>query len=262
MPEARVNGCTLHYEVAGDGPPLLMLHGLGSSSRDWEYQLPELSRRYRLIMPDCRGFGRSDHPPGPYSIKGFAEDMRGLLQALGVERPHVLGYSMGGAIAFQMAVAHPEAVRSLIIVNSVASFRVDTLAKRFELYLRLVVARVLGMQRMAKIVANRLFPEPGQNDLRRKMIQRYADNDVHAYLAAIHALVNWDVTDLLGRIDCPVLAISADQDYSSLADKEDYVRRLSHARLEVIRESRHGTPIDRPEAFNALVLEFLDSIET
>lgn len=260
MPDLLVNGCILHYETAGEGPPLLMLHGLGSSSRDWEYQVPELSRHYRLIMPDFRGFGRSDHPPGPYSITGFAEDMRLLLKALEVEQPHVLGYSMGGAVAFQMAVAHPEEIASLIIVNSVASFRVDTPAKYFELYLRLFVARVLGMERMARIVASRLFPKPEQAGLKHKMIARYADNEAHAYIAAIRGLVNWDVTDLLGRIDKPVLVISADQDYSSLEDKEGYVNRLRNVRFELIRDSRHGTPIEKPEEFNALVLDFLKNV--
>src|SRR5580693_1022702 len=118
MPTARVNGIEVYYEQAGEGPPVLLLHGLGSSTRDWEYQTPELARAYRVIAVDVRGHGRSSRPPGPYSVSQFAEDAVALLRSLDAAPAHVIGLSMGGMIAFQMAVDHPEAVRSLAIINS------------------------------------------------------------------------------------------------------------------------------------------------
>src|SRR5699024_7473687 len=184
-----------------------------------------------------------------------------LLQELDVEKPHVLGYSMGGAIAFQMAINRPEEIASLVIVNSVPSFRMDTLEKRFGFYLRLVVARTLGLKQLSKIVSGQLFPRPEHQALSAKMRARYADNDKHSYIAGLHALARWNVTDMLDCIACPVLVISADHDYFPVSAKEAYVRRLANARLEVVHDSRHGTPMDQPRSFSQKVLGFLAEVE-
>src|SRR5579859_4812705 len=99
MPTAKLDGVDIHYESTGTGPAVLLLHGLGSSGRDWEYQIPSLTG-YRVIAPDLRGHGRSSKPGGRYSIAGFAADMAGLLRALGARPAHVVGLSLGGAVAF------------------------------------------------------------------------------------------------------------------------------------------------------------------
>ncbi|MFX5610710.1 alpha/beta hydrolase, partial [Acinetobacter baumannii] len=98
--------------------PVLLLHGLGSSARDWEYQLPALLGRYRLLVPDLRGHGRSGKPRGGYSMAGFAEDCAALLDRLGCGPVHLVGISMGGMIGFQLACDRPDLLRSLTIVNS------------------------------------------------------------------------------------------------------------------------------------------------
>src|SRR5437762_3199638 len=105
-------GCTLHYEEYGHGDPVLLLHGLGSSSLDWEYQVPELATRYRVIVPDARGHGRSDKPRGRYSITGFSADLIALIEHLNLKPVHVVGLSMGGMIGFQLAVDQPQLLKS------------------------------------------------------------------------------------------------------------------------------------------------------
>jgi len=98
MPTARVNDIELYYETAGEGEPLLLLHGLGSSVRDWERQIPEMAKSYRVIACDVRGHGRSEKPPGPYSMSQFARDVAGLLRALDIPSVHICGLSIGGMI--------------------------------------------------------------------------------------------------------------------------------------------------------------------
>lgn len=112
------DGCQLHYEDYGRGMPVVLVHGLGSSIRDWEYQIPALAGRYRVVALDVRGHGRSDKPRERYSIATFSEDLVALIDHLGLVDVHLVGISMGGMIGFQLAVDHPELLRSLTIVNS------------------------------------------------------------------------------------------------------------------------------------------------
>ncbi len=250
-------GCGLNYEVHGSGPPLLLVHGLGSSARDWEAQLPDFSERFTCIVPDVRGFGQSDKPSGPYSVAEWADDLHALLDHLGHERTDVVGYSMGGAITFQMAVDRPERFRRMVILNSLPSFAIDHWRKHVELWTRLLVVRFLSMDRMARILAKRLFPKPDQGALRDTMIERYGVNQTGPYLSAVRALAGWTVADRLDTLKMPTLVVAAEQDYTPMEAKEAFVREMVDARLERVADSRHGTPFDQPEIFNRLVLDFL-----
>ena len=108
MPFFDNDDCQLHYEEYGHGAPLLLVHGLGSSTRDWEYQIPELARHYRVIALDMRGHGRSDKPRERYSIQGFAEDVAALIEHLQLPPVHLVGISMGGMVGFQLLAQQPE----------------------------------------------------------------------------------------------------------------------------------------------------------
>lgn len=260
MPEREVNGIRLSYRDEGDGEPLVLLHGLGASRQSWDYQMSAFSSKYRVVVPDLRGFGDSEKPPGPYSVDGFARDVFALTDQLDLADFHVAGLSMGGAITFQMAVMDSQRLRSATIVNSLPSFRPETWKQRLGITLRRWSLRLLGMRGFAWMMARRLFPEEDQEELRDEMYERFAANDPTAYRAAFEALVGWDVEDRLRAIDCPVLVVAADQDYWPVSVKRDYVRNIPEARLEVIEGSRHATPLDRPEAFNRVVLDFLTSV--
>lgn len=260
MPTIRTKEVTLYYEEMGQGEPLLLLHGLGSSTADWVLQMEVFAQYYRVVAVDMRGHGRSTKPPGPYTIPMFAADVTAVLQALEIPSAHVLGISLGGMIAFQLAVSYPQMVKSLIIVNSVPSMVVRNFLDRWQLWRRLAIVELMGMRRMGEYLAPRLFPKPEQGELRQEIIQRWAQNDKQAYLAAMRSFVGWDVTGQLAGIQCPTLVISADEDYWPVADKEAYTAQIPQARLLVIEDSRHATPIDQPEVFNTAVLDFLASV--
>ena len=158
MSTQRANGIDIHYETAGQGEPLLLLHGLGSRSEDWQLQVPAFAGCYRVITADMRGHGRTAKPPGPYSVPMMAADVLGLLDALGIDAAHLVGLSMGGMIAFQMAVDGPERVRSLVIVNSAPELVAHTFGERLRIWQRLALARLFKPARTAHFLGPRLFP--------------------------------------------------------------------------------------------------------
>lgn len=255
MPRLKLGDVALYYEIAGAGDPVLFIHGLGSSTRDWSSQCAVFSTTHRTVAFDVRGHGRSDKPRGPYGVPLFAADTAALIRSLDIAPAHVVGLSMGGMIAFQLAIDAPELVRSLVIVNSGPELILRGWRQRLGWFQRQSVVRLLGMRRMGEMLGKRLLP--AQRALRREFVERWAGNDRHAYYAAMQGLVGWTVTEHLGRIRCPVLVIAADQDYTPVVFKQAYVDRLPHATLKVIPNSRHLTPIDQPAAFNHALAGFL-----
>jgi pimeloyl-ACP methyl ester carboxylesterase len=253
------HGCQIYYEDLGRGEPVILIHGLGSSTQDWEYQVPELQKHFRVIAVDVRGHGRSGKPVEHYSIQTFADDIRALIQHLKLQKPHVVGISMGAMIAFQLAVDHPGLLGSLVIVNSGPEVKARSIKQWLEIAKRRLLSRFLSLEHIGKALASVLFPHPQQEHLRQKIQQRWPLNDKRAYLASLEAIIGWSVYERISSILCPTLVISADKDYTSVVDKEAYVAQIPHAKLLVIEHSRHATPLDQPVRFNQALLNFLNS---
>ena len=171
MPKLRIEDIDIYYETVGQGPPILFIHGLGSSTRDWAYQVDFFARNFQVVTIDVRGHGRSDKPVGPYSIPLFTKDVSGLIHALGIIPAHIVGISMGGMIAFQLAVSQPDLVKSLVIVNATPEFVVRTMKERLQALQRLLIVRLVSMRKMGDVLSKRLFPKPGQEELREQMIE-------------------------------------------------------------------------------------------
>lgn len=261
MPYFDNDGCQLHYEDYGHGTPVLLIHGLGSSTLDWEFQIPVLSAHYRVLALDVRGHGRSDKPHGRYRIVDFADDVAALIEHLQLPPVHLVGISMGGMIGFQLGVDQPHLLRSLTIVNSAPQVKAHNLRERLEIAKRWLLARLLPLETLAKALGKLLFPRPEQAELRQKVEQRWPRNDKRAYLASLDAIIGWGVRERLQRITCPTLVISADHDYTPVESKQAYVTELPDARLQVIDNSRHATPLDQPQRFNTVLLDFLAEVD-
>ena len=257
MPKTRVNEINLHYEVSGEGQPLLLIHGLGSSARDWELQVPEFSKLYQVITLDLRGHGQSDKPAEPYSMALFASDTAGLMKALGIQSAHVVGLSLGGGVAFQLAIDSPALVRTMVIVNSAPELVVHNFKDRLGVWQRFAIVRLLGMRKMGEVLSKRLFPKDEHASIRATFVERWAENDPRAYQNAMRAMIGWSVMDQLSAIRCATLIISADQDYTPVALKEAYLKRIPNARLVVIPDAHHATPVEQPDKFNTVLMEFL-----
>ena len=262
MPTFRLPDAELHYQEAGTGPPLVLLHGLGGSGADWAPQVAAFRDRYRVIAPDARGCGRSlglAAPHGPFTIAQLARDLLALLDHLGAGPAHVLGWSMGGMIAFQLAVDAPARVASLVIVNSGPDWRPRTPLQRLALTSRGLVTGLLGPGAMARVLAPRLFPGPGQGGLRRAYVERLGQNHRRTYSALLHAILGWSVADRLASLEMPTLAVASDGDYTSVASKEAWVRQLPRGRLVVVEQARHALPLEAPERLNQVLSAFLET---
>jgi pimeloyl-ACP methyl ester carboxylesterase len=257
MAAVASGGVDIHYESTGTGDPIVLVHGLGSWLGDWRPQAEALSRRYRVVAIDLRGHGRSGKPAGPYTIADFAGDVAAVIRAERCAPAHVVGLSLGGAVAFQLAVDAPALVRTLTIINSGPSFTAASLRLRLVIALRLLVLKLFGLKTLGPMIARRLFPKPDQEPLRRAFLEHYVTNDQRAYEASTRALVGWSVADRLAAISCPVLVISGDRDYTPVAAKEPYVRALPDARLVVIEDAGHACTLERPAAVNRAIAEFI-----
>jgi 3-oxoadipate enol-lactonase len=253
-------GVGIAWESTGTGDPVLFLHGLGGSLLDWDAQVEAFSAKYRVIRLDVRGHGSSDKPGGSYEVEEFTSDAIAVLRAAGVSRAHVVGISMGGMIALQLAVDAPEMVKSLVLVNTGPEVKAENFAERLALWQRRILTRFLSMEKFAAILAQRLFPEPGQAAMQAEFRRRWALNDPRAYRESYLALLRWSVADRVPMIREPALVIHAELDYTTLERKERWAKKLPNARIVAIPGGRHAVSMDKAEEFNRVVLGFLGGV--
>ena len=256
MPFFRNDELSIHYLERGRGEPLLLIHGLGGSGADWAFQVAALEHRFRVIVPDLPGSGHSLPPRSEYTIPGFASALWKLMDHLKIVRPNIVGFSLGGAVALEMATLRPACVPKLGLINSLATYKPRDLRKWLETYVAATVVRLLGMPRAAYLMAARLFPEPWQRAMREHAARVLGSVPANSYLGTGLALARWAILDRLDRLKSRVLLIAAENDFTPLAEKRDLAQKLN-AELVVVRGSRHGTPFDSVEATNASLLALL-----
>lgn len=259
------DGARLHYEVFGrrDGEPVLLIQGLGVDARGWMMQRGAIASRYRGIVFDNRGSGRSDKPAEPYSLHQMADDACRVLDAAGFDSAHVIGASLGGVVSQHLAVLHPERVRSLVLACTGCSHQ----RWRRELFEEWIAfATVRGMRVFAQENARWLL---GPRSLRRfwplfDLLGPLAISaPVHGLVAQIRAILDADdeLRDSLRHVKVPVLVIVGSQDIlTPLGDSEELVELIPGAELVVIRGAAHGFMVEAFRPFNEAVLEFLGRV--
>jgi 3-oxoadipate enol-lactonase len=277
MPVARVGDVDLYYEEHGSGDPLLCIMGFATDSAGWTFQTPEFARHYRTIVFDNRGVGRSAKPPGPYTIHAMADDAVGLLDVRGVARAHVLGLSMGGMIAQELALRHPERVRGLVLASTypepdeeVERHREFMLAQlggtvtaAGEVRIDVTAVDPLAFfQHLLPLVFNPTFIErelPALLPLFAGGLQ-YGFS-MEAILGQLGAVMSHRATDRLHRITAPTLVLTGDADrLIAPANSELLARHIPGARLVTIEGGSHGVNIEMPARFNREVLDFLATV--
>ncbi len=261
MPFQSVDGLKMYFEQHGDWQSgqdtVLLLHGLGSSSRDWENQSPALSKIAKVLAVDLRGHGKSDKPNLPYNITMFTQDIVNLVDELKLGQVHLIGHSMGGMIAFQLALDHPERLKTLTIINSAPQVAFPSLRTRINFTLRSLSVKWFGMKKLSVSLARAVFPKPEQASLRETFIQRWCENDSQAYLNSLQAFQNWNLLNRLKTLTCPTLIISGDRDYTPVAYKQFYCQLIKNVQLVVIEDSGHLTIIDQAASCNQAIIEFI-----
>lgn len=259
------DGQELYYEVHGDGPPLVLLMGIGYDSSLWMLgQVPALSARFRVVILDNRDVGRSSTARGPYTIADMADDLAGLLDALSVERAHVLGLSMGGMIAQEFGLRHANRLDRLVLSgcgaapgrSAVDPIRIWSWLKANDPSGELFVAEQLRTLFSTGFLRNREVV----NDTVALLASNPYPVDAEAYARQAQAYLQFDSLDRLRGITAPTLVIVGEQD---LLTPPWIVREVAEAipgaRFEVVRGagSSHLVPIERPDDFNQLVSDFI-----
>ncbi len=240
----------MHYSEHGAGEPVLLIHGLGSSGADWAFQIPALAGQFRVITPDLPGSGRSAPLASGPDVAGFAQALWSLLDELGVTTPAIAGFSLGGAVALEMALQRPDRVPRLGLINSLATYRIDHWRKWYEARVATAMVRVLGMPTVARMLAKRSFPQPWQQPMRERAVEVIGAVPAEVYLTTGTALERWSATERLDALRSRVLVLAGEHDFTPLAEKRELAARLG-GEFVVARGSRHGTPFDAIALTNA-----------
>lgn len=261
MPELVRGGTRLHYLDEGHGTPLVLLHGLGGSCHVWDDYVPEFSRYHRVIRPDLRGFGKSDHPSGPYTLADYVGDLLAVLDHAEIRAAHLLGISMGGVIVQRFALDHPERVWSLILVST--SSEVGPRAQAAWLRLADMIEsrgfdeRSIDARRAVSPVFAARYPERVQ-----ALSEMTRQCHPQAYAAAARAVAAYNFTSELARVTQPALVLQGlDDQLTPPGGSVKIARSLPHARLLFVAEAGHNLPLEQPGAFVAAVLAFLGGVE-
>ena len=260
------DGATIAYSAWGrrDGTPVLMIQGLGIDHRGWGLQRGAFGRRHRCVAPDNRGTGHSDAPPGPYDLMQMASDAIAVLDAEKIERAHIVGASMGGVIAQVIGVLHPESVRSLTLACTACRHH-DWRRELLTEWASAVDDRGMnGLMddAMRWMIGPRIQRRFGVfvNVLARALIQ----TKPHAFVAQVDAILaaSDELRFALSNISAPTLVVTGSQDtLTPLGDAEELAELIPTSRLYVMRGAAHGLMAEAPNAFNDVVLAFLDEID-
>jgi len=261
----QANGQQLYYEVHGDGPPLLLVMGIGYDSSLWTLaQVPALSTQFQVVLVDNRDAGRSSRASHPYRIADMADDLAGLLDALGIQRSHLLGLSMGGMIAQEFALRHADRLDRLVLTGTGAA-PARSAADAIHIW-RWVKANdptgeVFGEQQLVSLFsAAFLRDHQGVLDTADLLASNPYPMSPEAYARQADAYGQFDALDRLGAITAPTLVIVGEQDLLTPPwIAREVADAIPEARFEVIcgAGSSHVVPIERPDDFNRLVSDFL-----
>jgi 3-oxoadipate enol-lactonase len=262
---ASTDGTPIAYETYGraEGETVLMIQGLGSDSHGWALQRMAFRRRFRCIAVDNRGVGGTADAPRPFSLEQMAADAMAVLDAEGVERAHVMGASMGGAISQIIAVEHPTRVRSLVLACTACrnpEWRRELLTEWAEAVSDRGMSAMAG-EGLRWLVGPRLQRRFGVwlNLMARSVLGATPENFV-AQVEAILA-VDDDIRFALAGVEVPTLVITGTQDLlTPLGDAEELHELIPTSRLFELRGAAHALMVEAPNAYNRAVLEFLDEI--
>ncbi len=268
MPILSVNNINLCYEEAGEGETIVFLHGYTGSSQDWANQIPSVSKKYRAVAMDSRGHGRSEAPTEEedYSVKIFSEDVYALLLKLGIEKCCLVGHSMGGFMALQFVLDHPEIIKALVLVDT-SSGEFEVAPGYAELRAKLdELARNDGMEAAFEYDAannpmriERFEKHPELREVtRRKMMSTSVDG----YIYVARTFGKWEpVTDRLNEIGVPTLVFWGEEDTPFLKASQILRDNIAGAKLVTMSGVGHNPHEEAPELFNATLLRFLSTIK-
>lgn len=260
MPYINLDDVNLYYERYGTGKPILFLHGLGSSLEDWEFQRDYFSENYEVILIDLRGHGRStcslNQIPNNDLVNILSADIQSFISKLDLQNLRLVGVSLGGMVALEVATAIPERCRSVAVINTICDLRPRTIRDHTIIISRKIMIKYLGMKFFAHFMAKKLFPKTTQQGLRKRVINRLVANNRELYLKLFRSMIGWNILDRLAKINLPILFVSGDRDYTPFLYKQECAALTQNGKAVLIRDSGHASPIDQPMELNNVLNKF------
>jgi len=260
MPEILANNVRLYYELHGpeDGEVLVLSNGIMMSTASWAFQTRVLARHMRVLLYDCRGMWRSEHPAGPYSMEQHADDLAALLEGLGIAQAHIGGISYGSEISMVFALRYPEKTKSLIVIDGVSEIKPMLAAQTFPWQLaaergdpEMLYWTSVHLNFSADYVAKTRHSA-------EEMIKRYGALDMASFVELMKSFYALDITSELPKISCPTLVVVGEDD---LIKGKEYARIIANqipgAEYVVIPGSGHALCLDKPDPLNTLLIGFV-----
>ena len=258
----NVNGVDIAYRFDGpqDGPVLLVANSLMANGSMWDGNIAALAERYRVLRYDKRGHGGSGLSAGPYTIAQLADDAVGLLDALGIQKVHFMGLSIGGMIGQQLGARYPERILSLSLCNTASEMPPRSLwEERFE------IARTQGIAGLVDGTIKRWFTAPfierAPQEI-EKVRQMILGTNVEGYIGCGSAVRDMAQSTMLLKIKAPTLVLSGRHDPACTVEQGTVLNRLiDGSRMVIIEDAAHLSNIEQPVQFNQAVREFMDSVD-
>lgn len=267
-----VAGNLINLIDLGEGPAIVFVHGLSGSWPNWLEQMPLFAKDHRVIAMDLPGFGHSPMPNEPITISAYARILDGLLETLGVDAATVVGNSMGGFVSTELAIAYPQRVERLVLISAagVSTYR-NRQAERLEPYLRRLAPMVAVYTGWTAARSDWVARRPGLRNLTLGLVTRHPSRLPAAlaaeqlrgagkpgFMQALRANIDYPIKERLPEIACPTLIVWGDEDkVIPVGDASVFEELIPRSRKVIFEGTGHLAMIERPEAFNELLSEFM-----
>jgi len=251
----------LFHQRFGHGEPLLMLHSYMTNGDMYLHILDEFADSYNMIIPDYRGVGRNREFDGPYTVRQIADDAIHLLDDLGIESAHVMGYSMGGVITQEIAMRYPERVRS-IVLGCTFAHKAQNALERMQRSITYNVIQRLGAQGLAKLMSadlgGGLGVEAKYVRFFKEMVADYRDD---VLLHFVHEIFKFDSRAHLPKFKMPALVIGANQDLvTPVQHSKQMANLIPNAKIKLVDNAGHALIFTHPQLFKETARSFLDRV--
>jgi 3-oxoadipate enol-lactonase len=265
VPKATVNGINMYYEIHGKGVPLVMIQGFAGNHQAWFFQTSVFKKYYKVVIFDNRGIGKTDKSSGPYTIKTMAEDVIALIDYLNIDKAHVLGLSLGGMVAQEIAISYPERVSKLVLGSTFAGREVNDVHPEMMKALGIregstnIDVKSIDFRKLMNFMVSSAFNKRLFRMVLVPLSKRSMKSiDVNGYLEQMAAVASYNTLDSLHLIKAPTLVITGTGDrIISPGASEVIASHIPNAKLVMVKGGSHAFFMEMRGRFNKEVLGFL-----